>query len=139
MSIAAEIDDLELAMRNVLLTTRATAVCPFHQEVTIRVGDDAAETHAFYRARNIVKSDGAGGIMICWCRKSPRQLAARCRPRVSPLFGASLLFDLGYGWVQREPMVWGWLTSSSDVRRAGNLSNTGWTKNPTLARIPICP
>ena len=46
MSIAAEIDDLELAMRNVLLTTRATAVCPFHQEVTIRNGDDAAETHA---------------------------------------------------------------------------------------------
>ena len=45
-------------MRNVLLTTRATAVCPFHQEVTIRIGDDAAETHAFYRARNIVKSDG---------------------------------------------------------------------------------
>ena len=58
MSIAAEIDDPELAMRNVLLTTRATAVCPFHQEVTIRIGDDAAETHAFYRARNIVKSDG---------------------------------------------------------------------------------
>jgi hypothetical protein len=30
---------------------------PFHCDVIIRVGDDAAETHAFVRAR-IVKSDG---------------------------------------------------------------------------------
>jgi hypothetical protein len=60
MPIAAEADNLEAAVRNVLLTTRATAVCPFHADVTIRVGDDAAETHAFYRARNLVKNDGTG-------------------------------------------------------------------------------
>jgi hypothetical protein len=26
--------------------------------VTIRVGDTAAETHAYYRAKNVIKSDG---------------------------------------------------------------------------------
>ena len=51
-------DDLEALVRHALFTTRATAVCPFHPEVIIRVGDAAAETHAYYRARNIVKSDG---------------------------------------------------------------------------------
>ena len=83
MSIAAEVDDLELAMRNVLLTTRATAVCPFHQEVTIRVGDDAAETHAFYRARNIVKSDGARWDHDLLVQEIARQLAAAA-DRVCP-------------------------------------------------------
>jgi len=83
MSIAAEIDDLELAMRNVLLTTRATAVCPFHQEVTIRIGDDAAETHAFYRARNIVKSDGSRWDHDLLVQEIARQLAAAA-DRVCP-------------------------------------------------------
>jgi hypothetical protein len=36
-----------------LATTRATAICPFHDNVTIRVGDDAAETHAYVRATKI--------------------------------------------------------------------------------------
>ena len=58
MSIAADPDNLEVAVRNALLTTRATAACPFHPDVTIRVGDDAAETHAFYRARSLVRGDG---------------------------------------------------------------------------------
>ena len=40
-------------------TTRATAVCPFHNEVIVRVGDDAAESHAFERAMRVVKSDGS--------------------------------------------------------------------------------
>jgi hypothetical protein len=48
-------------VRHALLTTRATAVCPFHPEVIIRVGDDAAETHAYYRARNMIDSDGTCG------------------------------------------------------------------------------
>lgn len=60
MSFAADSDDLEAAIRAALLTTRATTICPFHANVTIRVGDDAAETHAFYRARNLVKHDGTG-------------------------------------------------------------------------------
>jgi hypothetical protein len=60
MPIAAEADNLEAAVRKVLLTTRATAVCPFHVDVTIRIGDDAAETHAFYRACKLVMNDGTG-------------------------------------------------------------------------------
>jgi hypothetical protein len=51
-------DSLQSAVRYALLTTRAITVCPFHPEVIMRVGDDAAETHAYYRAKNIVKSDG---------------------------------------------------------------------------------
>lgn len=53
-----EIDNLESAVCCALLTTRATVICPFHPEVIIRVGDDAAEPHAYYRARNIVKNGG---------------------------------------------------------------------------------
>jgi hypothetical protein len=51
-------DDLKGVVRYALESTRATAVCPFHLDVTVRIGDDAAETHAFLRARNILKSDG---------------------------------------------------------------------------------
>jgi hypothetical protein len=34
------------------------AICPFHDNVTIRVGDDAAESHAYVRATKVIKSDG---------------------------------------------------------------------------------
>ena len=51
-------DNLSSAVRYALGTTGATTVCPFHSDVTIRVGDDAAESHAFARARKIIKSDG---------------------------------------------------------------------------------
>jgi hypothetical protein len=51
-------DDLDSVVRYALESTRATAVCPFHLDVTVRVGDDAAESHAWNRARNITKSDG---------------------------------------------------------------------------------
>ena len=34
--------------------TRATAACPFHPEETIRIGDAAADTHAFNRARGLL-------------------------------------------------------------------------------------
>ena len=51
-------DDLSATVRYALETTRAVAACPFHPQVTIRVGDDAAEGHAFERAKRIVKSDG---------------------------------------------------------------------------------
>jgi hypothetical protein len=44
-------DDLTAAVRHALETTRPTAACPFHWDVIIRVGDDAAESHAFERAR----------------------------------------------------------------------------------------
>jgi hypothetical protein len=51
-------DDLASVVRYALETTRAIAVCPFHPNVTIRVGDDAQESHAYVRAHRIVKSDG---------------------------------------------------------------------------------
>ncbi len=49
---------LGATVRYALETTRATAACPFHSHVTIRVGDDAAESHAYERAKRITKSDG---------------------------------------------------------------------------------
>ncbi len=51
-------DDLGSAVHDALETTHAIAVCPFQLDLTIRVGDDAADTHAFARARKLVKSDG---------------------------------------------------------------------------------
>ena len=65
-------DDLNATVRYALETTRAIAVCPFHVEVTIRVGDDAAESHAFERAKRIVRSDGKN-----WERQDLRQEIAR--------------------------------------------------------------
>ena len=56
--LVPDVDNLEALVRDALFTTRATAVCPFHPEVIIRVGDAAAETHAYYRARNVIKRDG---------------------------------------------------------------------------------
>jgi hypothetical protein len=58
MSVNNRTDDLASAVRYALETTRATAICPFHENVIIRVGDDDAEKHAYLRACNIVKSDG---------------------------------------------------------------------------------
>lgn len=86
MSMTAEADNLESAVRNALLTTRATAACPFHPDVTIRVGDDAAETHAFYRARNLVRSFSTGWDHDLLVQEFARQLAAaadRVCPRCS--------------------------------------------------------
>lgn len=60
MSAKLHTDDLAAVVRYALETTRATMVCPFHEEVVIRVGDDAAESHAFERAKRIVRSDGEG-------------------------------------------------------------------------------
>ena len=51
-------DNLQKLVCFALFTTHATTLCPFHPEVTIRVGDAAAETHAYYRAKNVIKSDG---------------------------------------------------------------------------------
>ena len=58
MSSNVRADDLTGVVRYALETTRATTVCPFHDDVIIRIGDDAAESHAFERAKRIVKSDG---------------------------------------------------------------------------------
>ena len=58
MSAKDYADDLSATVRYALETTRAIAVCPFHSDVSTRVGDDAAESHAFERAKRIVRSDG---------------------------------------------------------------------------------
>ena len=58
MPANSSIDNLASAVRYALETTRAIAICPFHENVTVRVGHDAAETHAYLRACNIIKSDG---------------------------------------------------------------------------------
>lgn len=58
MSANVHADHLTAVVRCALDTTRATIVCPFHDEVIIRVGDDAVESHAFERAKRIVRSDG---------------------------------------------------------------------------------
>lgn len=56
--MSANFDDLTALVRYALETTRATTVCPFHDDVIIRVGDDAAESHAYERAKRILASDG---------------------------------------------------------------------------------
>jgi hypothetical protein len=74
MPVAADSGNLESAVRHALMTTHATAVCPFHPELTVRVGDDAAETHAFYRARSYVKCDSAGWDHDLLAKEFARQL-----------------------------------------------------------------
>jgi len=58
MSVDSWTDDLVSVVRYALATTRATTICPFHDNVTIRVGDDAAEIRAYVRATKVIKSDG---------------------------------------------------------------------------------
>jgi hypothetical protein len=57
-----------------LETIRATTTCPFHWKVTIRVGDDAAESHAMARAGNIIRSDGTHWEKMALGREFDRQL-----------------------------------------------------------------
>ncbi|SDJ30287.1 hypothetical protein SAMN05216338_104552 [Bradyrhizobium sp. Rc2d] len=72
----ANVDDLTAVVRHALETTRATTVCPFHDEVTIRVGDDAAESHAYERAKRVVRSDGTTWEGEALREEIGRQLAA---------------------------------------------------------------
>lgn len=68
-------DDLAAVVHYALDTTRATITCPFHDEVTIRVGDDAAESHAFERAKRVLKSDGTAWEPKALREEFGRQLA----------------------------------------------------------------
>jgi hypothetical protein len=77
-------DDLGSAVHYALETTHAIAVCPFHLDQTIRIGDDAAESHAFARARKLVKHDGTRWQGEALRKEFGRQLgnaADRCCPR----------------------------------------------------------
>jgi hypothetical protein len=58
MSINDHCDTLESAARYALARANAIEVCRFHPEVTIRVGDNDAERHAYALATTILKSDG---------------------------------------------------------------------------------
>ena len=58
MSVDNWTEDLASVVRYALTTTRAPVICPFHDNVTIRVRDDAAETHAYVRATKVIKCDG---------------------------------------------------------------------------------
>lgn len=75
MSVNAHADNLEAAVRHALMTTRAIAVCPFHPDVTIRIGDNAAETHASYRAGKTIRSEGVGWDHGALMEEMARQLA----------------------------------------------------------------
>ena len=76
MSANLHTDDLAAVVRYALETTRATMVCPFHEEVVIRVGDDAAENHAFERAKRIVRSGGDAWPSDALTEEFGRQLRA---------------------------------------------------------------
>lgn len=58
MSVNDYADDLESAARYALAKAGAIAVCRFHPDVTIRIGDDDAERHAYALATSLLKSDG---------------------------------------------------------------------------------
>jgi alkyl hydroperoxide reductase subunit AhpF len=88
MSVIQFADNLSSVVRYALDTTRATTTCPFHPNVTIRVGDDAAESHAWARARKIVRSDGTQWEEMALRGEFERQLRAaadRYCPRCSNL------------------------------------------------------
>ncbi|MCA1359205.1 MULTISPECIES: hypothetical protein [Bradyrhizobium] len=80
-------DDLTEVVRYALETTRATTACPFHRDVIVRIGDDAAESHAFERAKRIVRCDGAEWNKEALRAELGRQLGAaadgRC-PKCDP-------------------------------------------------------
>ncbi|TFV45338.1 hypothetical protein [Bradyrhizobium niftali] len=91
MSANVDPDDLSDVVRYALDTTRATMACPFHDDVIIRVGDDAAESHAFERAKRIVKTDLTMWDSVALRHEMGRQLAAaadgecpRCAQRTVP-------------------------------------------------------
>ena len=58
MSINNYVDDVESVARYALGKANAIEFCPAHPDVTIRVGDDDAERHAYALATNILKRDG---------------------------------------------------------------------------------
>ncbi|MGY8706140.1 hypothetical protein RAD16_10415 [Bradyrhizobium sp. 18BD] len=85
--MSTNVDDLTAVVRHALETTRATTICPFHDEVIIRVGDDAAESHAYERAKRVVRSDGTTWEGEALREEIGRQLAVaadgRC-PKCDP-------------------------------------------------------
>jgi hypothetical protein len=80
-------DDLAAVVRHALETTRATTVCPFHRDVIVRIGDDAAESHAFERVKRMARSDGTKWEKESLRMEIGRQLGAAadgCCPKCDP-------------------------------------------------------
>jgi hypothetical protein len=59
MSINDYVDEVEGAARHVLGKAGAIEVCERHPEVTIRLGDERAERHAYALATTMMRSDGS--------------------------------------------------------------------------------
>jgi hypothetical protein len=105
MSVDSWTDDLASVVRYALTTTRATAICPFYDSVTIRVGDDAAETHVYVRATKVIKSDGTTWEHEALHREIDRQLdeaadgvCPGCAPALSrPLLENSIVAEFRTG------------------------------------------
>ena len=76
MSHSIRTDDLSAVVHYALETTRAITICPFHDDVIVRVGDDAAESHAFERAKRVAKNDGTTWEPEALRHEIGRQLAA---------------------------------------------------------------
>lgn len=75
MSHSIRTDDLSAVVHYALETTRAITICPFHDDVIVRVGDDAAESHAFERVKRVVENDGT-----TWEPEALRHEIGRPRP-----------------------------------------------------------
>jgi hypothetical protein len=63
MSINDYADSCQVAAREALVRAKAITGCRFHSGVTIRVGDEAAERHAYALATNVMKKDGTIAFM----------------------------------------------------------------------------
>ncbi len=63
MSINDYVDTCEDVARVALVRAKALTCCQFHPEITIRVGNDDAERHAYALATNAMKQDGTIAYM----------------------------------------------------------------------------
>ena len=105
MSVSNYADDLGSAVHYGLETTHAIAVCPFHLGLIIRIGDDAAESHAFERARRLVKTDGTTWEGHALRKEFGRQLG-RAADRDCP--HCALLGTRSYKTLSRLIRAFGW-------------------------------
>ncbi len=82
MSMSMSVD-AKTVVREALMSTRAVKVCPFHPEVTIRIGDDAAETHASHRLNGMPDSSRDRGALLAEMARQLGDCADGVCPRCS--------------------------------------------------------
>lgn len=105
-------ENLESTMRYALLTTRAIALCPFHPEVMIRVGDSDAETMLITAPE---ASPGVtarvGSVKISWrrlcanSRMRPTACVLGVRSWLLPITDGPRRQDTGKGKPRQETLV----------------------------------